>query len=110
MKQIKHKTKISFLSLSLLTLIIFGLFSTTVSASVNYQISLMKGTEIFTVDQYDDNRWKNTINAVANPSDWFEGNTNTTGAKSKVTIKGWNYVEWETYDVLFNLFILPYFS
>lgn len=110
MKQIIHKTKISLLSLSLLALIIFGLLSTTVSASKNYQTSLMKGTEIFTVNQYDDNRWKNTVNSVTNPSDWFEGNTNITGAKSKATIKGWNSVEWKTYDVLLNLFMLPYFS
>ncbi|MFX1500154.1 MAG: hypothetical protein ACFFDH_04220 [Promethearchaeota archaeon] len=110
MNQFKHKIKITLLSLSLLTLIIFGLISTTVSASINYQTSLMKGTDIFTVNQYDYNRWKSTVNSGTNPSDWFEGNTNTTGAKSKVTIKGWNSIEWETYDVLLNFFLLPYYN
>ena len=110
MIQFKHKTKKSLLSLSLFVIIIFGMLSTTVSASLNYQTTLVKGTEIFTVEQFDNDGWKTTVNLNSTPSDWFEGDTNFTGAQSKVTIKGWNDVTWETYDIFISLFMTEYFN
>jgi len=86
------------------------MLSTTVSASLNYQTTLMKGTEIFTVDRYDNVRWKTTVNLSTTPSDWFEGDTNFKGAQSKVTIKGWNDITWQFYDVFTTIFMAEYFS
>ncbi|TKJ24314.1 MAG: hypothetical protein CEE43_01110 [Promethearchaeota archaeon Loki_b32] len=98
------------MSLSIFAIIIFGMLSTTVSASLNYQTTLMKGTEIFTVDRYDNVRWKTTVNLSTTPSDWFEGDTNFKGAQSKVTIKGWNDITWQFYDVFTTIFMAEYFS
>ena len=86
------------------------MLSTTVSASLNYQTTLMKGTEIFTVDRYDNVRWKTTVNLSTTPSDWFEGDTNFKGAQSKATIKGWNDITWQFYDVFTTIFMAEYFS
>ncbi len=86
------------------------MLSTTVSASLNYQTTLMKGTEIFTVDRYDNVGWKTTVNLSTTPSDWFEGDTNFKGAQSKVTIKGWNDITWQFYDVFTTIFMAEYFS
>ncbi|MFX1323434.1 MAG: hypothetical protein ACFE8N_00645 [Promethearchaeota archaeon] len=93
-----------------MTIIIFGIFSTTVFASTNYQTTFVKGTEIFTVNQYDAAAWKTTVNVNSTPAEWFEGNTNNTGAKSKITLKGWNYITWETWDVFTSMFLSKYFS
>jgi len=86
------------------------MLSTTVSASLNYQTTLMKGTEIFTVDRYDNAVWKTTVNLSTTPSDWFEGDTNFIGAQSKITIKGWNGITWQFYDVFTTIFMAEYFS
>ena len=110
MKLLKNRTKSSLLSLILFGIIICGMFTTTVFASTNYQSSLAKGTDILTVNQYDDDAWKTKVNASTNPSFWFEGDTNMTGAKSKTTILGWNDIVWETWDVFTSLFMTEYIS
>ena len=63
-----RKTKNNMLSLLIFIAIIFGLFSTTVSASSNYQLTLAKGTDEFIINQYNDPAWKTTVNASTNPS------------------------------------------
>ncbi|MEE9378127.1 MAG: hypothetical protein V3V33_08835 [Candidatus Lokiarchaeia archaeon] len=107
---IKNKTKTSLLSLILLGIIMCGVLFTTALASSNYQSTLVKGTDIFTVSEYNDAVWKTTVNNSTNPSNWFEGETNITGAKSKITMKGWRDTTWETYDVLTGIFITEFFS
>ena len=82
-----------------------SLFSTYTMANGNYNVGLTKGTDVFTVIRYDEAAWKNTVNSSTTPSNWFEGDSNHTGAKSKYTLKGWNYVTWETYDVFVSLFL-----
>jgi len=107
---IKNKTKTSLLSLFLLGIIMCGVLSTTALASLNYQSTLVKGTDIFTVSEYNDAVWKTTVNNSTNPSNWFEGETNITGAKSKITMRGWRDTTWETYDVLTGIFMTEFFS
>lgn len=87
-----------------------GVLFTTALASSNYQSTLVKGTDIFTVSEYNDTVWKTTVNNSTNPSNWFEGETNITGAKSKITMKGWRDTTWETYDVLTGIFMTEFFS
>jgi len=86
------------------------MFSTISIANGNYKVALTKGTEVFTVSQYDEAAWKTTVNSSTTPSNWFEGDSNYTGAKSKNTIKGWNYVTWESYDVFVSLFLPALFE
>ncbi len=107
---IKNKTKTSLLSLILLGMIMCGVLFTPALASSNYQSTLVKGTDIFTVSEYNDAVWKTTVNNSTNPSNWFEGETNITGAKSKITMKGWRDTTWEIYDVLTGIFMTEFFS
>ncbi|MFX0156259.1 MAG: hypothetical protein ACFE9Q_17185 [Candidatus Hodarchaeota archaeon] len=103
-------TRFNLIGVSLLCIIFLGIFSTTSIANGNYNIALTKGTEVLIVSQYDDVAWKNTVNTSTTPSNWFEGDSNQTGAMSKNTIKGWNYVTWETYDVFVSLFLPTLFE
>ena len=100
----KKRMKFSLLSLSLLGIIFFGFLFTAVSASTTYQLGLTKSTDVYTVIQYDDDGWKATINPASNSREYFEGNANVTGAKSKQTIKGWTDKTYSTYDALIELY------
>jgi hypothetical protein len=78
--------------------------------ATNYEIGLTKGTEILIVNQYNETAWKNNVNASSSPNIWFEGEANVTGAQNKITIKGWNSITWETYDVFVSLFLPALFE
>ena len=86
---------------------VLGITLMSISSSVyaiNYDIGLTKGTDVLIVNQYNETAWKNTVNASSSPSNWFEGESNISGAQSKITTKGWNFVTWETYDIIVSLF------
>jgi hypothetical protein len=106
----KKNTKNSIIRVSLLCIMFLGLFSTIGIANGSYNIALSKGTEVLIVSQYNEAAWKTTVNLSTTPSSWFEGDSDQTGAKSKNTIKGWNYVTWETYDVFVSLFLPALFE
>jgi hypothetical protein len=94
-----------------ISLLVFGIFiliilPTFVSATTNFQITLVKGTEERTVTQYNDSSWKSTVGSSITPNDWFQGDTNITNAKSKNTLLGWTPNTWHLYDGLITL-ILP---
>ncbi len=108
MKKLKNKTKTSLLSLSLLSIILLGVLSSSISASATYQLNLSKGTEEFTVDLYNDADWKTTVDPLLTTSDWFGGEADVTSAKSKITLKGWATRTWTVYDVLTSI-IMPEF-
>lgn len=106
----KKNTKINIIGISLFCIIFLGMFSTITIANGNYNIALTKGTETFTVSHYDETAWKTIVNSSTTPSSWFEGESNHTGARSKNTIKGWNYVTWESYDVFVSFFLPALFE
>ena len=108
MKKLKNKTKTSLLSLSLLSIILLGVLSSSISASATYQLNLSKGTEEFTVDLYNDEHWETTVGPSLTTSDRFGGEANVTNAKSKITLKGWATRTWTVYDVLTSI-IMPEF-
>ena len=108
MKKLKNKTKTSLLSLSLLSIILLGVLSSSISASATYQLNLSKGTDEFTVDLYNDADWKTTVDPLLTTSDWFGGEADVTSAKSKITLKGWATRTWTVYDVLTSI-IMPEF-
>lgn len=108
MKKLKNKTKTSLLSLSLLSIILLGVLSSSISASATYQLNLSKGTDEFTVDLYNDADWKTTVDPFLTPSDWFGGEADVNNAKSKITLKGWATAAWTVYDVLTSI-IMPEF-
>ncbi len=90
----------SLLSVLLLGIILMGLISTSVSANPTYEIALTKGTEIFEITKYDNDGWENTVGNTTMPDDWFEGDSNKTGAQGKYTVKGWNYLKLKTYEII----------
>ena len=108
MKKLKNKTKISLLSLSLLSIFLLGVLSSSISASAPYQLNLSKGTDEFTVDLYNDADWKTTVDPFLTPSNWFGGEADIVNAKSKITLKGWATRTWTVYDVLTSI-IMPEF-
>lgn len=110
MKAPKNKTKTILLSLSLLSIILLGVLSSSISASVTYQLNLSKGTDEFTVEVYNDTDWKTTVDTSLTPIDWFGGEANVTNAKSKVTLKGWTTNTWRVYDVLTSIIMPEYFN
>jgi hypothetical protein len=106
----KKNIKYSIIGLSLLIMIFFGSFSTVAVANGNYNVALTKGTNVLIVSKYNEAAWKSTVNSSTNPSNWFEGDSNNSGAMSKYTVKGWNYVTWNFYDVFVSLFLPALFE
>ncbi|MHA2182053.1 MAG: hypothetical protein ACXAAH_11590 [Promethearchaeota archaeon] len=110
MWSIKSKTRIKTLSLTIVSLLLIGIFSTSIVASSTYQHTLSKGTDDFVVELYDDAEWKNTVDSSLTPSDWFEGEANVTNAKSKATLRGWVPATWDAYDVFTSIFMREIFN
>ncbi|MFW9874804.1 MAG: hypothetical protein ACFFG0_16980 [Candidatus Thorarchaeota archaeon] len=109
MMQRKKKT----LKLYIIGLFILGMMLMNFTYSVfaiNYGVGLTKGTKILIVNKYDETGWQNTVNTSSTPNDWLEGDADELGAQSKITIKGWNLVSWETYDVFISLFLPALFK
>ncbi len=97
---------ITLLLLSLLGISFLNVMSLGLAQSNNYDLKLTKGTTIFSVETYDEDAWFNTVSNSLNPSHWFGGDANITGAQSKITIKGWSYTEWGTFNVISSI-VLP---
>ncbi len=91
--------------LILLEVIIINLLAVSSLANYNYDIALEKGTEILNVKKYNRDAWLTTVSNSTTPENWFEGDANNTGAKSKYVIKGWKGISWKTYDVFTSIFL-----
>jgi hypothetical protein len=96
--------KTLFLTLGLFGLLLFGFGFSAVAATPNYQLTLMKGTEEYTVVQYNDAAWKTTVGSSSNPTEFFHGEANITGARSKQTVKGWVDTTFSTYQAMLSLY------
>jgi hypothetical protein len=88
---------------SLLGISFLSVISSGLAQGINYELKLTKGTTTFSVENYDEDAWLMTVSNSINPSHWFGGDANISGAQSKTTIKGWSYSEWGTYDVVFSI-------
>ena len=98
MVTIKKRKKLKLTALVFLGILIinYELYPLVLSNS-NYALSLEKGSQIFEVVYYDEETWKDTINVASNPTDWFGGESDTIGAKSKTTVLGVTYGGSGTY-------------
>ena len=97
------KLRLSVLSTLTLTVLLISAFSTVVSATT-FNTAFTKGTEFFQVSTYDESAWQATVSTSSDPSDWFGGDANVTGARSKYTTMGWVSSIWDTYDTLITFF------
>ena len=89
MLNIKKKIKLKLTVLVFLGILIINYeLYPFVSSNSNYTFSFEKGSQIYEVKYYDEEGWKDTIDASSNPTDWFGGDSDTIGAKSKTTVLG----------------------
>lgn len=99
----QNKTKLTVLVVLSFFLINYQLYPIA-SSNSNFSVSLEKGSQIFEVVNYNEETWKDVINATSNPTDWFGGDSDTIGAKSKVTVLGVNDGGSSTYGQFIKLF------
>jgi hypothetical protein len=92
------------LTFGLLGLLLIGFSFTAVAATPNYQLTLTKSTEEYTVVKYDATAWKAAVSPSSSPKQFFQGDSNVTGAKSKQTVKGWVDTTFTTYQAMLSLY------
>jgi hypothetical protein len=100
----RTRNRVIVLTLGLLGLLMIGFGFTAVSATPNYQLTLTKSTEEYTVKMYDATAWKSTVSNTSSPKQFFHGDANVTGAKSKQTVKGWVDTTFSTYQAMLSLY------
>lgn len=88
----------------ILSIILIGLCSTSIAASTTYEPALNKGTVTFKVNQYNEGKWEDTVDRELEPDDFFDGDSDEVGARSKITIKNVGDYEWDLYDALIFFF------
>jgi len=100
----KHMLKIISFSLFILSIILIGFSSTSIAASTTYEPAINKGTVTYTVNQYNKEKWEDTVDRELEPDDFFDGDSDEVGARSRVTIKNLGDYEWDLYDALIFFF------
>ncbi len=88
----------------ILSTILIGLCSNSMAASTTYEPALNKGTVVFKVDQYNEGKWEDTVDRELEPDDYFDGDSDEIGARSKITIKNLAEYKWDLYDALIFFF------
>jgi hypothetical protein len=101
---IKARNRGIVLTFGLLGLLLIGFSFTAVAATPNYQLTLTKSTEEYTVVKYDATAWKAAVSPSSSPKQFFQGDSNVTGAKSKQTVKGWVDTTFTTYQAMLSLY------
>lgn len=75
------------------------------NAQINYNLALEKGTQTMEINHYDEQAWNITVDATLNPEDWFGGDADRVGAKSKITVLDWWANDMNTYGMFQGLII-----
>ncbi len=96
--------KRALLAVFLLGTILISLGATGVAAKTTYEVALEKGTELYIINQYNENKWEDTFGDDVKPDDWFEGDSDEIGAKSRLTLRNVGEWKWDTFDMLMNVF------
>ncbi|MFX1339321.1 MAG: hypothetical protein ACFFDK_11985 [Promethearchaeota archaeon] len=88
----------------ILSTILIGLCSNSIAASTTYEPAINKGTVMFKVTQYNERLWDKTISRKLDPDDFFGGDSDQVGARSKITIKNVGSYKWDLSDALIFIF------
>ncbi|TFG09911.1 MAG: hypothetical protein EU535_08650, partial [Promethearchaeota archaeon] len=88
----------------ILSTILIGLFSTSITATTTYEPALNKGTATFMVNQYNEGKWEDTVDRELEPDDFFDGDSDEIGARSRITIKNVGDQDWDLHDALIFIF------
>ncbi len=87
-------------SILLLLFILIGMSKPVIAQGSIYSIAIPKGTQTYEVQPYDEEKWAKTV------TDWFKGDCNKSGAKSKVTTRAiYTNWTWGMYDVFLQQFL-----
>lgn len=100
----RNSVKRISLGFFILSTILIGLCSTSIAASTTYEPALNKGTVAFMVNQYNEGKWEDTVDRELDPDDFFDGDSDEIGARSKLTIKNVGGQDWDLYDALIFIF------
>ena len=106
MAQIRNRKGIIRIILGFFLLgIIFMSSSVKVIANdTSYEVATEKGTETYIVNKYNEDKWEDIVDDELEPDDWFEGDSDEIGAKSKLTIRNVDDYEWDMFEVLMTIF------
>ncbi len=88
----------------LIAILLIGIVSTSTAYESKYEVLTSRGTTYLEQTKYDDDAWEDIISDTNEPDDWFEGDADETGAKSKYTIRSILDTEWETSDIFMLVF------
>ena len=100
----RNKLKGISFGIFLLATIFLGLCSTSMAANTNYEAVLNKGTATFKVSQYNERKWEDTVDKELEPDDFFGGDSDEIGAKSRITIRNVDNYKWDLFDALISIF------
>ncbi len=99
----RNRVKKISLGFFILSTILIGLSSTSITAFTTYEPALNKGTVAFIVNQYNEGKWEDTVDRELDPDDFFDGDSDEIGARSKTTIKNVGNYKWDLHDALIFL-------
>jgi len=96
--------KRALLPLFILGTIFISLGASSIAAPTTYEVALEKGSEIYKVNQYNEEKWEDIFGNELKPDDWFEGDSDEVGAKSRITLRNIGDFKWDTFDALMTIF------
>jgi len=88
----------------LFILLNYSVLIVSVNGNSTYQSALTKGTDFFKVSVYHKDKWTSTFTEDVLPSNFFKGESNITGAESKLTLRGYTNINLDFYGILSNFF------
>ena len=107
---IRSRNRVKIILFSFLICTIFtGLISTSNAASTNYAVALNKGTQTYVIKECDEEEWEDVVDDILEPDDYFDGDSDEVGAKSRITIRNVASYKWDLFDALISIIdILSY--
>lgn len=98
------RKKRALLAVFLLGTIFISLGATGIAAKTTYEVALEKGTELYIVNQYNKDKWEDTFGDELEPDDWFEGDSDEVGAKSRITFRNVGDFKTDTFEAFMTIF------
>ena len=95
-----NRVKIFSFSFFLMCIFFIGLISTSNAASTSYAVALNKGTQTYVITEFDEEEWEDVVDDTLDPDDYFDGDSDEVGAKSRITIRNVADYKWDLFDIL----------
>jgi len=98
------RKKRALLAVFFLGTIFISLGATGIAAKTTYEVALEKGTELYIVNQYNKDKWEDIFGDELEPDDWFGGDSDKVGAKSRITFRNVGDFKTDTFEALMTIF------